>query len=498
MDIVFSETPATYRGTGSLKIAIDQKLLHTTLRTAKVRAAQVDRSVLTSIVLPIEAFDALSVLHAFHYLKLGECFFWEQPVQQKALVGMGVTSVIETAGPQRFTEATNQWRALQHDALVIRPLGVIPDNVGGPTFFGGFAFDALSSRTNLWDGFPDGLLILPKVLFQAHGQHITLTLNCLVQADCDISTQSREITSLLQRVKNALTRFAAWRPAKPSVEQRVTMHELLPREEWEQIVAGAVDEMRRGAYQKVVLARAVQMHNENGEFDLLASLERLRKSYPSAYVFAIQRGQRHFMGATPERLVYGQDGQLRTMALAGSTPRGETPDEDRRLGTELLQSPKNQQEHEIVVATIREALAKFCAKVWIADAPHLLQLQNIQHLETPIVGELLPGHCVLEALEGLHPTPAVGGFPVEIALETIRAIEQLDRGWYAGPVGWIDWEGNGEFAVALRSGLIDGDLATLFAGCGIVADSQPDSEYAESCVKLQVMLRGLEGEYQGE
>jgi isochorismate synthase EntC len=132
--------------------------------------------------------------------------------------------------------------------------------------------------------------------------------------------------------------------------------------------------------------------------------------------------------------------------------------------------------------------------VWVSDVPHLLRLKNIQHLETSIVAELQPDRCVLEALEVLHPTPAVGGFPRQPALETIRSEEKLDRGWYAGPIGWIDANGDGEFAVALRSALIDGDCATLFAGCGIVADSNPESEYAESCWKLQVMLRGLGGE----
>ena len=162
-----------------------------------------------------------------------------------------------------------------------------------------------------------------------------------------------------------------------------------------------------------------------------------------------------------------------------------------RSGMELLNSEKNRREHAIVVNTVRGALENLCSTVQVADKPHLLKLQNIQHLETTIIGELLPGHSILEALHDLHPTPAVGGFPRDAALTEIRDNEQLDRGWYAGPIGWIDKDGHGEFAVALRSGLIDANKATLFAGCGIVADSEPDTEYAESRLKLKVMLRAL-------
>ncbi len=166
------------------------------------------------------------------------------------------------------------------------------------------------------------------------------------------------------------------------------------------------------------------------------------------------------------------------MALAGSAPRGKTEEEDRCFGTELLLSEKNKEEHEIVVAMIRDTLTTFCSEVLVTDTPQLLQLKNIQHLKTPIFGQLLPGYSILDAVQTLHPTPAVGGFSRQAALEAIRADQNLDRGWYAGPIGWIDGNGNGEFAVALRSALIKDNKAVLFVGCGIVADSHPENEYA--------------------
>ncbi len=248
-----------------------------------------------------------------------------------------------------------------------------------------------------------------------------------------------------------------------------------------------------GDYKKVVLARAVRITRTEGAFDVNAALQRLRESYPAAHIFALQSGERVFVGATPEPLVHVRDGQLLTTALAGTAPRGETDEDDTRLGQELLNSAKNREEHAIVVETIRDALAGLCAELEVAPEPHLLRLKNVQHLETSIRGQLLPELSILDAVACLHPTPAVGGFPVQTTLEKIRRDEQMDRGWWAGPVGWIDANGNGEFAVALRSALVQDNQATLFAGCGIVADSEPESEYAESCSKLQVMLRGLDG-----
>ncbi|HEY4034272.1 MAG TPA: isochorismate synthase, partial [Ktedonobacteraceae bacterium] len=367
-------------------------------------------------------------------------------------------------------------------------------HTNGPVLFGGFAFDPLSSHTPLWEGFPDGLLILPHVLFHRDETNAALTINIMIQPDTDIKKIIEEISTTLQRLsitlEQTITQLQATADTIAS-QQQLIMHDLLSPAAWMAQVANAVQMIKAENFRKVVLARAIQVSNEAQAFDIAAILRRLCNSYPTAYVFAIQRGKRYFVGATPERLICGADGQIQTMALAGSAPRGTTEEEDQHLGNELLQSLKNQGEHQVVVTTIYEALANICSRVWVADTPHLLKLKNIQHLETAITGSLLPDHSILEAIEDLHPTPAVGGFPRQPALAAIRAYEQLDRGWYAGPIGWIGASGNGEFAVALRSALIYGNQARLFAGCGIVAASQPESEFAESCLKLEVMLRGL-------
>jgi len=495
MDIVFSG--ASLAST-SINTVWDYQALLDTLQRAAEQALNSKSEIIASFTQPLNSTnsaDPLSVFRTFQQLQLGQYLFWSRPAEQRAFVGAGSTVAIETQGATSVSDAALAWRELQQRII----MGEATNNISaryplsnGPVLLGGFAFDPVHTYTQLWQGFPDGLLVLPRFLFHCDEQAAALTLNIMVQpgVDCtwvanDLLTTACAITTLLAHEQPSSMLD------EEQMQHQMEMCDLLPPETWKQIVANAKQEMQRGSYDKVVLARAVQIVDVQSPFNIADVLQRLSASYPSAYVFALQRGEHCFVGATPERLICGTDGQIQTMALAGSAPRGATQIEDEQLGMELLKSEKNQIEHRVVVETIRNALSDLCSRVWVAGEPRLLKLKNIQHLETPITGDLLPGRSILDAIEDLHPTPAVGGYPRHLALETIHRVEQLDRGWYAGPIGWIGAGGSGEFAVALRSGLIAGDTATLFAGCGIVADSEPESEYAESCLKLQVMLRGL-------
>jgi salicylate biosynthesis isochorismate synthase len=217
----------------------------------------------------------------------------------------------------------------------------------------------------------------------------------------------------------------------------------------------------------------------------------LSQTHPDAYLFAFARSDACFLGASPERLIEFRDGYLSTWALAGSAPRSAVAAEDARFGSGLLRSVKDRHEHALVVNELRSVLARHCRQLDIPEEPSLRKLPHVQHLMTPIGGEANDGLRLLALLEQLHPSPAVGGFPRVDAIAYIRAQEELDRGWYAGPVGWIDGRGEGEFAVALRSALLRGGCATLFAGCGIVEGSSPDDEYRETEVKMRTMASAL-------
>jgi isochorismate synthase len=458
------------------------------------KAQAVAHDILLSVSFACEPYDPLTFFAALPTAQRNR-FFWSRPSDQRSLIGFDTATTITTTASAGIQSATAHWRALQQDVIIYPTPHTstdIPAHLSGPAFFGGFAFDPSQPPTALWQDFPASLLILPRLLFQRDAQQATLTINVLVRAtesyhSDTIDATIKEIESLLSTINSHLSEPAH---ADTPLPTEFIQSDILPAETWKSIVASAVQTIRAQKLEKVVLSRSVSI-NADQPFDINSILQHLSDNYPSAYIFALQKGACTFIGATPERLICGTDGQLQTMALAGSAPRGATPEHDLALGEELLHNPKNRSEHRIVVDTIKDALSLLCSHVQIQPQPRLRKLQNIQHLETPISGTLLPGRSILEAIEYLHPTPAVGGLPREAALSFIRDHEGLDRGWYAGPIGWVGSGGNGEFAVALRSALVEDNHATLFAGAGIVADSEPQSEYQETCLKLQVMLYGL-------
>ncbi len=464
-----------------------QQVIPAALEVAAQRARHLQRPILASVTLPIAPFDAVHAFSASRLTGLGECFMWEQATSRLALVGAGIAHTVEIHEQNRFPVAADAWRELLADAAIVTEVPTF----NNPLLFGGFSFDPSRPRTSLWSAFPSGLLILPLLLLRQQGLTATLTLNRMITPDDEPALCAAEMIEYATQLLEAIDDTFLATPEE--VAYKMTLQDSLPASSWMKLIERTTRHIRNGEYEKVVFARSVQVmpDEEIGAFNISATLLRLRASYPNAYVFALQRGGRFFLGATPERLVKVQQGQLHTVALAGTARRGNTAQEDMHIGEELLLSTKNMQEHAIVVERIRESLADHCTEIDTSATPRLLRLKNVQHLETPIVATMRPGHTMLDVMAQLHPTPAVGGFPREKALMLIRKTERLDRGWYAGPLGWIGADGDGEFVVALRSGLIERERATLFAGCGIVADSDPQSEYIETCLKLQAMLRGL-------
>jgi len=449
------------------------------------QARQTTRAVLVSVSEPLDAFDPIALFLAARKFTT-ERYFWSQPARGRAHLGIGAAHVIETSGSQRFQETAAQWQALLEDAVIANPAALTD---GGPRLLGGFAFDPQSPTTELWRGFPHGRMILPEILFSRTPTASWLTLNALVTASSNAAELSAQWGARAEQLRRAAEQT---RPASNGHHAQLAARDLRPAAEWQRDVAHAVDAIQHGEMDKVVLARAAQLR-ATAPFDAARALQTLTKNYADCTLFAIARDDQCFLGATPERLVQLRAGQVKTMSLAGSIARGKSAAEDERLGQTLLRSDKDRAEHAFVVQAIVEALSELCAPLQVAPEPGLLKLGNIQHLSTLITGHLANGHTVLDLVERLHPTPAVGGRPLPVALEFIRAHERLDRGWYAGPVGWMNARGEGEFVVALRSALVRDDTATLFAGCGIVAHSDPKREYAEARLKLKPMLTALTG-----
>ncbi|VDG98016.1 Isochorismate synthase dhbC [Lysinibacillus sphaericus] len=256
------------------------------------------------------------------------------------------------------------------------------------------------------------------------------------------------------------------------------------------------EKIQMGEAEKVVIARKLALQFEQ-PIPPVAALQSVANEQRDSYNFGLENGSQFFFGATPERLIEIKDGQAFSACVAGSIKRGSSADEDQQLGNELLGDKKNREEHQYVVDMITGVFDLLCASYTAASRPKLMKVRDIQHLHTPVQGRLGAESSIFQFVKALHPTPALGGFPTPIARELIRQEENLDRGYYAAPVGWTDVSGNGEFAVAIRSALLEQKNAWLYAGGGIVADSDPTQEYEETWVKFRPMLRALGGSLNG-
>ncbi len=359
----------------------------------------------------------------------------------------------------------------------------------GPLAFGGGAFDPAAPRSELWSAFPAAHFFVPRILLTRTAASTTIGLHVLVRDRAQGLADAMEVARLAVAWRQQIASQPGMDPTYDA-DPGLTLRDLQPADQWRDLVARLAGEIRAGAMRKVVLARSVRATGTRA-FAPAEVLRRLRAAYPAALRFAIPRGNQVFVGATPEYLAEVDHGSFTTMALAGTAPRGATPDEDAALGQELVHNAKQNAEHAIVTDMLRSTLEPLSATMRINTTPQLLRLANVQHLRTPIAGQLLAGRSILDLVAALHPTPAVGGMPRAAALAAIRAAEGMDRGWYAGPVGWVTPDGDGAMAVALRSGLLAGQTATLFAGCGIVGASDPDREWEESRLKLRAMLTGI-------
>ena len=277
------------------------------------------------------------------------------------------------------------------------------------------------------------------------------------------------------------------RPARRHPPDDFRLVAARPHDEWLAVVADAVEAIRAGRLRKVVLAREVVVE-ANRPILPLDVMARLRALYPSCMLFSAEG----FVGASPELLVSRLGDRVRSQPMAGTIPRSGDPDVDARLGAGLLASAKDRHEHAMVVDAVAAALRPHCESLDVPETPSLVPLRNVSHLGTLVTGRLRPdGPSALALATSLHPTPAVAGTPTDDALSYIASVEGLDRGRFAGPVGWIDARGDGEWAVGVRSAELDGCRARLFAGVGVVADSVPEAELAETQLKLQALLAAV-------
>jgi menaquinone-specific isochorismate synthase len=406
---------------------------------------------------------------------------WSAP-GDATVVGSGAAATVTADGPDRFAHVREAAESLFETGDVHAGT-----EAARPRLFGGFAFHDQGAERDPWRDFPDARFVFPRVQVTYADNGTWLTVNAVGP---DATVEAVESRLNAERERLASLTETPMRP-RPGIRSRTRTTAV---EDWRTGVEAAVARIEAGDLRKVVLAQALEV-DLDAPLSLPDTLVRLDEKYPDCHRFLVEpaTGGTSFFGATPERLVSVRGRTVETGALAGTTGRGETPAEDEWLARELMESEKNRHEHDLVAETIREQLSPFAASVATGER-RIRRLATVQHLWTPITAELDRDYHVLDLVEALHPTPAVGGLPPEDALATIRETEPFDRGWYAAPIGWIDAAGYGSFAVALRSAVAADRRVTLFAGVGIVADSDPDREWDEVQLKYRPILDELEDE----
>jgi len=400
-------------------------------------------------------------------------------------VGFGVATDVSVAEREEESEGKPSMDALSEERVLRN------DNTRDqvPLTFWGMRFSGETGTDNAWSDWSAIRVFVPQLtVYRRVSEQVTFARLALWLTP---ETQVSEIEAVLDSSFKVIEGTDQDTPSSPDSPPLHAHQET--EEEWNQRVEKAVQTIKEGELLKVVAARCETITPPTDcEFSVRGTLERLRDNHPKCTVFAV-RGENgsYFLGATPETLLRVRQGEVHTHALAGTVGRSESPEEDQRLGLQLLASQKEQQEQLHVVRAVREALVDCVDDLEFPTTPRLLRLRRVQHLVTDFQGKIKPGVKSTDLLFRLHPTPAVAGTPQRDAKAWILEHEKMDRGWYAAPIGWAALNGDCAFRVALRCGLLTPHAMVAYAGAGIVAGSRPELEWAETSLKLETMKRAV-------
>ena len=434
---------------------------------------------IVSISLEIESVDPLAVLQAI-VNPAQRHFYFEKSGQQEAILAIDTAIELKTKGKNRFIEAKEFIRNASANAIQFGS----ETSFSGAHFFCNFSFFDEQPENS---AFAAASVFLPRWQVSRQADRCTIVANVVIDSSLDLDQASDQIWQGFQAIRSVRYSVIDLAIESPNFLRR---HDFSHTNHFKKSVLSALNSIQKNHFHKIVLAHALDVISPI-PFNLVSSLNNLRHLYPDCYIFSTNNSQgQTFIGASPERLVKIHHQHLETDALAGSAPRGKTAIDDAHLADRLRSSQKETHEHQVVTDFITHHLKELGITAQSLPA-RLLQLPNIQHLHTPIRAIVPPDVHLLDVVAKLHPTPAVAGAPRELACEQIRHYEQFERSLYAAPIGWVDHQGNGEFAVGIRSAVLKGCQARLFAGAGIVAGSNPDKELTEVQLKLQALLSAL-------
>ena len=438
---------------------------------------------IASISLLVNHIEPLAVLQSI-YDPTELHFYIERAADDEAVAAAEAVVKACFDGKDRFAEVKKFSEEILDNTIAV---GDLEGAFTGPHFFTAFSFDNSVSEDA---PFPAATVFLPRWQVSRSKGKYRAVANLKVEADTDID-------SLVMRVWGAYRKFEAFEYS-PAAEQgeasqqpKIKTHRELVPDLFPQSVKKALESIDKGTYEKIVLARGFELMADK-PWQPLNTLNRLRERFAACFTFSFSGGDKSsFIGATPERLLQIRDGHLLTEAIAGSAPRGVSASEDAKYARGLLESYKDLHEHACVRESILRRLRYVGVNARAEPEPRLLPLANVQHLRTRIEAELNDSVHLLDILHEMHPTPAVGGSPREATLSQISELEQIERGLYAGVVGWFNHLNEGEMIVGIRSALIQGVYARLYAGAGIVEGSDSQREMHETDLKLRALLEAL-------
>jgi menaquinone-specific isochorismate synthase len=451
------------------------------LEECRLDARRQKASTLVSISLKVDGLDPLAVLESIFEAKERH-FYVERPSEGIAIAGAEAVLTFTASGEDRFKKCQ---AFIESTLITAVSVGDINHSLSGPHFFCAFSF---LNEAESADSFEASSVFVPRWQVGLEQGVTVAVANIVVDATSDVKAQA-------ERLLKAHAKFGSFDYSQPDFKtDRVThveVSDVNSEEAYKSAVRQSIKNIKHGAFEKIVLARAKDFKSNN-DFHPLRILNGLRQRFTQCYAFSVaNENGLSFIGASPERLIKCDKDKFYTEALAGSIKRGATASEDAFLASFLQKDDKELREHAIVADTICSHLVGLGLVVSRADKPSIHRYTHVQHLHTPIEAKRVPSVSVFDILQKLHPTPAVGGMPRDIAISQIRLLEGFSRGLYAGAIGYVNATGEGEFFVGLRSALVEQNRARAYAGSGIVAGSSEENEFNEIELKFKAMQEAL-------
>ena len=465
----------------TLQLQEHQDIIKNKILSALNLAKELKKKTILSHSFRIDAIDILPILtHPAdrHSTRI----YFEKPSNGFAMAGMGTTVSIDFDGNiEKFHKKISDIKN-----IIVYEKG---QDCPRPSFLGGYAFNPEMKADETWRNFPRGRFILPECLATQNDDGTWLTISILIN-------QNDDLLKILKRFINLCIHYENRMPVTlpPITSLPVDKFRDVPdHDSYSKTINQILERLKPGKVEKVVLSRSHHVKISKN-FSVISVMQVLRNAYPKCMSFFFSfPNEGIFFGSTPEPLIRLNNKLIETEAIAGTISRGKNMEEDRLLAEKLQDSHKECEEHRFVLEQILRKLKPLTNQLDYTDYPEILKLKNVQHLKTPILGELSSNQHILDLVKQLHPTPAVAGTPTLDAMDIIQELETHDRGWYSGPLGWVDVNGNGEFFVGLRSALVSDDEAHVFAGGGIVTESIAEREWDETELKIQPIITALSG-----